>query len=61
MDIKELSQITTAEGHARNFLQDLTDAFARFSKPLIAAVVGFAVRFRPLPTTLLSYQMRAIN
>ncbi|KAK4445248.1 enoyl hydratase isomerase, partial [Podospora aff. communis PSN243] len=43
MDIKELSQITTAEAHARDFLKDLTDAFARFSKPLIAAVVGFAL------------------
>ncbi|KAK0624099.1 enoyl-CoA hydratase/isomerase [Immersiella caudata] len=43
MDIKELSQITTAKGHARNFLKDLTDAFAGFSKPLIAAVVGFAL------------------
>jgi len=43
MDISELSQITTREGHKRRFLKDLTDAFANFSKPTIAAVVGFAV------------------
>ncbi|KAJ0115423.1 hypothetical protein J7T55_012702 [Diaporthe amygdali] len=42
MDLKELIQISTAEAHQRNFLKDLTDAFARFSKPSIAAVVGFA-------------------
>lgn len=44
MDISELSQITTPEGHRRRFLKDLTDAFANFSKPIIAAVVGYAVR-----------------
>lgn len=43
MDIKELAQISTAEAHRRAFLKDLTDAFARFSKPIIAAVVGVAV------------------
>ncbi|KAK2613917.1 hypothetical protein N8I77_000785 [Diaporthe amygdali] len=43
MDLKELIQISTAEAHQRNFLKDLTDAFARFSKPSIAAVVGFAL------------------
>lgn len=43
MDLKELVQISTSEAHQRNFLKDLTDAFARFSKPTIAAVVGFAV------------------
>jgi enoyl-CoA hydratase len=43
MDIGELVQISTAEAHRRAFLKDLTDAFARFSKPIIAAVVGFAV------------------
>lgn len=42
MDIKELAQISTAEAHSRAFLKDLTDAFARFSKPIIAAVVGIA-------------------
>ena len=40
MDIKELVQISTAAAHRRNFLKDLTDAFAGFSKPIIAAVVG---------------------
>ncbi|KAM7189913.1 ClpP/crotonase-like domain containing protein [Naviculisporaceae sp. PSN 640] len=43
MDISELSQITTPEGHKRRFLKDLTDAFANFSKPIIAAVVGYAL------------------
>ncbi|GJC95851.1 Enoyl-CoA hydratase/isomerase [Colletotrichum higginsianum IMI 349063] len=42
MDLNELVQISTAEAHQRAFLKDLTDAFARFSKPIIAAVVGFA-------------------
>ncbi|CAI4217770.1 unnamed protein product [Parascedosporium putredinis] len=42
MDLNELVQITTADAHQRAFLKDLTDAFARFSKPVIAAVVGFA-------------------
>ncbi|KAI3390663.1 hypothetical protein diail_8895 [Diaporthe ilicicola] len=43
MDLKELVEISTAEAHQRNFLKDLTDAFARFSKPSIAAVTGFAL------------------
>lgn len=43
MDLKELVHISTAEAHQRNFLKDLTDAFARFSKPSVAAVTGFAV------------------
>ncbi|TDZ61593.1 Enoyl-CoA hydratase [Colletotrichum trifolii] len=43
MDLNELVQISTAEAHSRAFLKDLTDAFANFSKPLIAAVVGFAL------------------
>ncbi|KAK1827466.1 enoyl-CoA hydratase [Podospora conica] len=43
MDISELSLLTPASAHARHFLRDLTDALARFSKPLIAAVVGFAL------------------
>lgn len=43
MDLKELVQISTAEAHQRGFLKDLTDAFARFSKPSVAAVAGFAV------------------
>ena len=47
MDIAELRQISTAEAHQRAFLKDLTDAFARFSKPIIAAVVGFAVSNTP--------------
>ncbi|KAK4194358.1 putative mitochondrial precursor of enoyl-CoA hydratase [Triangularia verruculosa] len=43
MDIKELSQLSTAEAHERQFLKDLTKAFAQFSKPIIAAVIGFAL------------------
>ncbi|KAK7993324.1 ClpP/crotonase-like domain-containing protein [Apiospora arundinis] len=43
MDIKELVAITTAAAHQRKFLKDLTDAFASFSKPTIAAVVGAAL------------------
>lgn len=43
VDLKELVHISTAEAHQRNFLKDLTDAFARFSKPTVAAVAGFAV------------------
>ncbi|KAI8675828.1 hypothetical protein NCS57_00485300 [Fusarium keratoplasticum] len=43
MDLNELVQISTAKGHQRAFLRDLTDAFASFSKPIIAAVVGFAL------------------
>jgi enoyl-CoA hydratase len=43
MDLKELVHISTAEAHQRGFLKDLTDAFAHFSKPSVAAVTGFAV------------------
>ncbi|KAF4449730.1 enoyl- hydratase [Fusarium albosuccineum] len=43
MDLNELVQISTANAHQRAFLKDLTDAFARFSKPIIAAVVGYAL------------------
>ncbi|KAK1708406.1 hypothetical protein CaCOL14_005157 [Colletotrichum acutatum] len=43
MDLNELVQISTAAAHQRAFLKDLTDAFANFSKPIIAAVVGFAL------------------
>lgn len=55
MDLKELIQISTAEAHQRNFLKDLTDAFARFSKPSIAAVVGFAVSKKWLPRVQVIY------
>ncbi|PNH46295.1 hypothetical protein VD0004_g1753 [Verticillium dahliae] len=43
MDLNELVQITTSSAHKRAFLKDLTDAFAGFSKPIIAAVIGFAL------------------
>jgi len=43
MDLKELVDISTAAAYKHDFLKDLTDAFARFQKPLIASVVGFAV------------------
>lgn len=55
MDLKELVQISTAEAHQRNFLKDLTDAFARFSKPSVAAVAGFAVSTTSPPQTYLAY------
>jgi enoyl-CoA hydratase len=35
--------ISTAAAHTKRFLADLTDAFAAFRKPIVAAVVGFAV------------------
>ena len=47
MDLNELVQISTAKGHQRAFLKDLTDAFASFTKPIIAAVVGYAVSVVP--------------
>jgi len=50
MDLKELVQISTPEAHKRAFLKDLTDAFGRCSKPVIAAVVGYAVGYPYLPT-----------
>lgn len=43
MDLGELVQLSTAEAHRRHFLKDLTDAFAQFTKPSVAAVVGFAL------------------
>lgn len=43
MDLNELVQITTSSAHKRAFLKDLTDAFAGFSKPIIAAVIGFVL------------------
>jgi enoyl-CoA hydratase len=43
MDLNELVELSTSKAHKIEFLKDLTDALARFSKPLIAAVVGFAV------------------
>lgn len=43
MDINELSQLDTLAAHERSFLKDLTDAFAQFTKPIIAAVIGLAV------------------
>ncbi|KAK4643972.1 hypothetical protein QC761_0047810 [Podospora bellae-mahoneyi] len=43
MDIKELSQLSTVEANRQLFLKDLTDAFANFSKPIIAAVIGAAL------------------
>ncbi|KAI5862060.1 enoyl-CoA hydratase/isomerase [Durotheca rogersii] len=43
MDLNELVKISTADAYKISFLKDLTDAFANFSKPIIAAVVGFAL------------------
>lgn len=36
--------MSEAKAHERKFPGDVTDAFAGFSKPIVAAVVGFAVR-----------------
>lgn len=43
MDLGELVKISTSDAHKIQFLVDLKEAFASFGKPLIAAVVGFAV------------------
>ncbi|KAF4957599.1 hypothetical protein FSARC_11238, partial [Fusarium sarcochroum] len=43
MDLNELVTLSTSRAHQISFLKDLTDALARFSKPIIAAVVGFAL------------------
>ncbi|KAM0550247.1 hypothetical protein ACHAPJ_009096 [Fusarium lateritium] len=43
MDLNELVTLSTSKAHRISFLGDLTDALARFSKPIIAAVVGFAL------------------
>ncbi|KAF4450371.1 enoyl-CoA hydratase [Fusarium austroafricanum] len=43
MDLNELVELSTAKAHKIEFLKDLTDALDRFSKPVIAAVVGFAL------------------
>lgn len=43
VDLGELVNISTSEAHKVQFLVDLKDAFASFNKPIIAAVVGFAV------------------
>jgi enoyl-CoA hydratase len=43
VDLGELVKISTSDAHKIQFLVDLKEAFASFSKPLIAAVVGFAV------------------
>ncbi|KAL5593538.1 hypothetical protein FOBRF1_012640 [Fusarium oxysporum] len=43
MDLNELVELSTSKAHKIEFLKDLTDALATFSKPLIAAVVGFAL------------------
>jgi enoyl-CoA hydratase/carnithine racemase len=43
MDLNELINISTNAAHERRFLKDLNDGFESFSKPLIAAVTGYAV------------------
>ncbi|KAI0200510.1 enoyl-CoA hydratase/isomerase [Astrocystis sublimbata] len=42
-DIKQLNNLTTNSAHERKFLTNLNDGFESFSKPLIAAVEGFAL------------------
>jgi enoyl-CoA hydratase len=44
MDLNELVELSTSKAHQIAFLKDLTDALDRFTKPIIAAVVGYAVR-----------------
>jgi enoyl-CoA hydratase len=43
MDLNELVELSTSKAHQIAFLKDLTDALDRFTKPIIAAVVGYAV------------------
>ncbi|KAG5806292.1 hypothetical protein H9Q74_007852 [Fusarium xylarioides] len=43
MDLNELVELLTSKAYKIEFLKDLMDALVRFSKPLIAAVVGFAL------------------
>jgi len=43
VDLGELVKISTSEAHEIQFLVDLKNSFASFGKPIIAAVVGFAV------------------
>jgi enoyl-CoA hydratase len=43
MDLNELVELSTSKAHQIAFLKDLTDSLDRFTKPIIAAVVGFAV------------------
>lgn len=43
MDLNELVELSTSKAHQIAFLKDLTDALDHFTKPIIAAVVGFAV------------------
>lgn len=52
MDLAELKEMSTTEAVRTQFLKDLTDAFASFSKPSVAAVCGYAVS---PPTTSLSH------
>jgi len=43
MDLNELVELSTSKAHQIAFLKDLTDALDLFTKPIIAAVVGYAV------------------
>ncbi|OBS22959.1 hypothetical protein FPOA_09280 [Fusarium poae] len=43
MDLNELVELSTSKAHQIAFLKDLTDALDRFTKPIIAAVVGYAL------------------
>ncbi|KIL94171.1 hypothetical protein FAVG1_02733 [Fusarium avenaceum] len=43
MDLNELVELSTSKAHQIAFLKDLTDALDHFTKPIIAAVVGFAL------------------
>ncbi|TID21017.1 enoyl-CoA hydratase/isomerase [Venturia nashicola] len=43
VDLAELVNISTTIAHKTQFLVDLKNAFATFSKPVLSAVVGFAL------------------
>lgn len=42
-DLGEMVEMSTADGHAREYLKDLSDAVTSLRKPIIAAVLGFAL------------------
>lgn len=46
----ELARISTADAYRIEYLKDLSDAVASTRKPIVAAVVGLAVRQALLPS-----------
>jgi len=50
-DLTELAHISTADAYRIEYLKDLSDAVASARKPIVAAVVGLAVRHALLPSS----------